>query len=529
MQYIQIMKALKLLLILLVIAACNSPKSATSSKSETVNNSDKPNILLITLDDMNWDSPASFGGYILDLTPHIDGLAKRGVQFNNAYVQAPNCSPSRVVIQTGLYPHQSGMRGFYFVENNIETLSGILKENGYYTGVLNKKADSSIHPDYDAFWDEHSSFPGIEKRSAKVYGNQFENFLKSAEKSDQPYYCVVNIADPHKPFFNDPQSKEKGFDKFKPSKIYTYNDVKVPEFLPETPEIKQQVLNYVNSVRRGDDCIGEVLRVLNTSKNMENTIVVLLSDHGMPFPYAKSTVYQNGLKTPMIVSWPKQISAKEENDQLVSAIDIAPTLLDIAGIEKPAYMSGTSFYQVLNTVSPQDETPYVFGQYDENAGGVPRPSRTAISKQYGYVFNPWATGNYKFISASTHQPAYKQMRRMADVNEDIKKRFNFWIYRTVEEFYDYQNDPNAMHNLIDHPDYQNEIKQHRKALLSHMQSTKDYALVAFENRDNTTFLNQWMEKEIEEANWRSKNIKWKRWKNHMGKTKGNTQFYNVTK
>ena len=91
---------------------------------------EKPNILLITLDDMNWDTPASFGGIIPDLTPNIDRLAEDGIKFNNAYVQAPNCSPSRVAIQTGLYPYQSGMRGFYYVEDNVETLPKILKNNG---------------------------------------------------------------------------------------------------------------------------------------------------------------------------------------------------------------------------------------------------------------------------------------------------------------------------------------------------------------------------------------------------------------
>lgn len=489
---------------------------------------DKPNILLITLDDMNWDTPAIYGGNIPDLTPSIDRLANEGIRFENAYVQAPNCSPSRVVIQTGLYPHQSGMRGFYYVKDNVSTLPEILKENGYYTGVLNKKADSSLSPDFDMYWDESSSIPGGAKRSAEKYSELMNGFLKRASRKEKPFYCVVNIADPHKPFFNDKKSKQNGFDKFKPSKIYTHDDVQIPEFLPKTPIIKQQVLNYVNSVKRGDDCIAEVLKALEESKLSKNTIVILLSDHGMPFPYAKSTVYQNGVKTPMIVRWPGKIAEATVNKtDLVSAVDLAPTILDITQLPVPETFEGHSFQQSLFN---KNEKPneFVFAQYDENAGGIPRPSRTVISKKYGYIFNPWATGDYKFISAATHQQTYKQMKRLSDSNKDIKKRFDFWIHRTVEELYDYEKDPNALNNLIDDPAYNEVLEELRQQLQLHLASTSDYVLEAFKNRDNKQCLNSWMENQLEEALERQKTIKWKRYKNKSGPTKNNSQLYKVS-
>lgn len=136
------------------------------------------------------------------------------------------------------------------------------------------------------------------------------------------------------------------------------------------------------------------MHTLESSGLDENTIVILLSDHGMPFPYAKSTIYQNGVKTPMIVVWPGKIGKATVNEtDLVSAIDIAPTLLDIAGLSVPQTFEGRSFQQSLfnKNTNPNE---YVFAQYDENAGGVPRPSRTIISERFGYVFNPWATGDY---------------------------------------------------------------------------------------------------------------------------------------
>jgi len=487
----------------------------------------KPNILLITLDDMNWDSPGSYGGIIPDLTPAIDELAENGIKFENAYVQAPNCSPSRVVIQTGMYPHQSGMRGFYYVQDNVETLPEILMDNGYFTGVLNKKADSSLSPDFYEYWDISTTIGGGDKRSAYEYEVLVDNFLNKAKRKDRPFYCVVNIADPHKPFFNDPKSQKKGFDKFKPSKIYTLDDVEIPEFLPETDLIKQQVLNYYNSVRRGDDCVASVMQTLKASGLDKNTIVILLSDHGMPFPYAKSTIYQNGVKTPMIVTWPGNIEKSTVNEtDLVSAIDIAPTILDITNLPVPESFEGKSFQQSLfNRNSEPNE--YVFAQYDENAGGIPRPSRTIISQKYGYVFNPWATGDYKFISAATHQKTYKQMRRLSDSDENIKKRFEFWIHRTVEELYDYENDPNALNNLIDNPAYKEVVQQLREELHQHMKNTNDYVLRAFENKDDHSYLNSWMKEQLENAFERQKTIKWKRWKNKSGKTKNNKALYSV--
>jgi len=486
----------------------------------------KPNILVITLDDMNWNSPHSYGGNIPDLTPRIDQLAEEGIKFEKAYVQAPNCSPSRVVIQTGLYPHQSGARGFYYVKDNIQTLPEILKANGYFTGIINKLDDSSLSPDFENYWDDKSGPDGGgEKYNAQKYKELTSKFLFKAERKKQPFYCVVNVADPHKPFFNDEIAKEKNFDNYKPSKIFTLEDIKVPDFLPETPEIKQQVLNYYNSVKRADDVVGAILEALKTTELHNNTIVIFLSDHGMPFPYAKSSIYQNGLKTPLIISWPGKIAKSTVNkNDLVSAVDMAPTILEMAEIPNHHKFAGKSFYKSLFAEDP-DSTSYVFGQFDENANGIVRPSRTAISKRFGYIFNPWATQKYQFVSDATYHPTYNQMQILSKTDESVKKRFNFWIYRSVEELYDYDNDPNALINLIDDPTYQDILITLRKQLEEHMIKTNDYALDAFQNKENIPYLNAWMEKQIEDSDKRSKTIKWKRYRNSSGATKNNKQLY----
>lgn len=515
------------LLLLFAFVACTSSKTSQQKTTEASTSSNQPNILLVTLDDMNWNTPASYGGSIADLTPNIDKFAQNGIKFENAYVQAPNCSPSRVVIQTGLYPHQSGTRGFYYVQDHVKTLPEMLRANGYFTGVINKKADSSLSPDFENYWDDVSG-PGQKgKYDAKKYNELTRNFIAKAKKNKKAFYGVVNIADPHKPFFNDDIAVKKGFDEQEPSKIYTLDDIELPGFLPDTDNqvIRQQYLNYINSSRRADDVVGGVLQSLEESGVAENTLVIFLSDHGMPFPYAKSSVYQNGVKTPMIVSWPDKIEKGSINEtDLVSAVDIAPTLLDIVGAEIPNTLPGKSFRESLfnSNTNPRE---YVFAQFDENAGGVPRPLRTIISEKYGYIFNPWATGKYEFISDATHHPTYKQMRKLSNADENIKKRFDFWVYRAVEELYDYENDPNAMNNLIDDPEYKDVVEKLRKELQSQMEKTNDYVLDAFVNRADKPYLNTWMQDQLDEATVRRKTIKWKRYKNKSGPTKKNKALY----
>ncbi len=485
----------------------------------------KPNVLFITVDDMNWNSIGAYGCQIPEITPNIDRLAEGGMRFEQAYVQASNCSPSRNVFQTSRYPHQSGMRGFFYVEAGFKTLPEVLKESGYITGVINKAADSSLSPDFEKYWDVNLKFNGAEKRSAISYGQQMEKFLSTVEEEKQAFYCVVNVADPHKPFFNDIKSKKQGFDAFAPSKVFSIDEVEVPVFLPDAPKVKQEVLNYYNSVKRGDDCVGAILEVLKKSQYHDKTIVIFVSDHGMPLPYAKSSVYPNGIRTPWIIAWPGEIEAGAVNTvNMISAIDFMPTVLDIAGIKQPSGVEGQSFYQALKG-KELTSSEYVFAQFDENAGGVPRPSRTVLTKKYGYVFNAWATGKYPFKCSADAYATHKYMKAQANSNQQVKERYVHWVYRCVEELYDYENDPNALNNLIDDPEYKDIANQLRTELEKQMQATNDYLLPAFKVRNNKEALNIWMQEEDRKAKQRAEQLQWKRYKNRRGATKGHIQLY----
>ena len=493
--------------------------------AQDLSNASRPNVLLVTVDDMNWNSVGAYGASLPNLTPSIDALAQEGMRFERAYVQAPNCSPSRSVFQTSLYPHQSGIRGFFYAKPNNETLPEILKANGYFTGVLNKAADSSLSPDFERYWDVTKSLSGANKRSAGVYGELLEGFLSKVLKEEKPFYCVINIADPHKPFYNDAQSKKMGFDVFGPSKLYDSDDIELPTFLPNHPKIKQEMQNYIHSVKRADDCFRAIKNTLNRSKFAKNTIVVFISDHGMPFPYAKSSLYENGLRTPWIVSWPNKTTPGSVNHtELISAIDFMPTILDCLALPIPEKSQGISHKEAILGEESRNAR-FVFGQFDENSGGIPRPSRTVISKSYGYIFNAWATGKYPFTSAASSHPTYKTMRQMAQHHQEVKERFDHWLYRSVEELYDYEKDPNALYNLIDNPAYSEVVDEMRQELRTWMKNTNDYLLPAFDNKENPKKLNRWMENQIKQAEVRTKKYKWKRGKNQSGSTKANKALF----
>lgn len=488
-----------------------------------------PNILLITVDDMNWNSIGAFGNSIKDITPHIDGLAAEGVRFDKAYVAAANCAPSRVAIQTGLYPQQSGARGFYYIDDSSkETIATLLKGAGYITGVLNKSADTNPSPDNDKYWDHRSGFKKVDKYSATAYGAKSAAFYQKAAHAGKPFYHVVNIADPHKPFYNDPISRKKGFDVNVPSRIIQPEEIEVPSFLPDLPGVRKDLLNYYNSVKRADDCVGAVLKALESKGLTEQTLVIFLSDHGMPFPMAKSSVYDNGLHTPLIMQWEGGLEGGQVIDQqIVSVVDLLPTIMEVTGLKLPRdqpYL-GQSLLGIMQQKKPSRKTRYAFGNFDENSKGVPNPMRSAISNRWNYVFNAWGTGAERFQSAAMWHLTYKTMKKNAEKNEDIAAMVQHIDYRTVEELYDLTVDSNCRNNLAQDPKYKSDLEQMRAALRDHMVQTNDYLLEAFDVKEDINALNAFMDRQRVESMYRAQNLIWKRATNQAGPAKDNTGLF----
>ncbi|WDE96678.1 sulfatase [Lentisphaera profundi] len=485
----------------------------------------QPNILFITVDDMNWDSVGVYGSKLPEITPNIDSIANEGMLFERAYVQASNCSPSRVVFQSGRYPSSSGMRGFYMVNANYPMLPEVLKNNGYFTAVINKPRDTSFSGDYEKYWDQSIILKGAEKRGAQVYAQGMKDFFSLLDEKNKAFYCLVNIADPHKPFYQDPKSTESGFDEYGPSRIYTSSEITIPEFLPKHPGVKIEMRNYYNSVKRADDCVGAILKSLKDSSYEENTIVIFVSDHGMPLPFAKSSLYQNGIRTPWVMKWPEKIKpGSKDTEHMISAVDFFPTILNICGIRKVKGLEGRSFLPLIQGKT-QKYRDHIFAEFNENAIGLVYPTRAVHNKKFAYIFNPWSDGKRTFSSASSFHKSYKVIKELAKTDPTVAKRFNHLSFRELEELYDLENDPDCLNNLAKNPAYQTQLKQLRAKLSQHMSKIGDYALEAIKKRESANELVQFMQEQDMQSIKRAEVIQWKRHKNRVGGTGKNTELF----
>jgi N-sulfoglucosamine sulfohydrolase len=199
----------------------------------------QPNILFITVDDMNADSLGVYGCPVKDTTPNLDALAGQGMRFEHAHVQAPNCTPSRNVFQTGRYPQNSGVEGFYDVEVDFPILPDLLKANGYYTGIWGKVADTTPRSNYD--WDKVINTYGKgNAKNAEAIQKAALRFIRESQQGEKPFYLVMNISDPHHPLFGTKASQKKNYDLYPPSRIYTADEVEVPGFLPDIPGVREE-------------------------------------------------------------------------------------------------------------------------------------------------------------------------------------------------------------------------------------------------------------------------------------------------
>lgn len=223
--------------VFLRLAACTGISGiASMSRARQEPTAKRPNILFITVDDMSCDSVGVFGCKVKDTTPNLDRLAGEGVRFTYAHVQAANCVPSRNVMQTGRYPHTSGVEGFYKARTDFPILPDLMSVNGYFTAIKGKISHSTPYQPYP--WDMTMD-PEQEKRAGKGKAQTFFNFTRDAiaasDKSRKPFYMLVNIVDPHKPFYAMDKTSKVAPDKNKPSRVFTADDVVVPGFLPDLP------------------------------------------------------------------------------------------------------------------------------------------------------------------------------------------------------------------------------------------------------------------------------------------------------
>jgi N-sulfoglucosamine sulfohydrolase len=339
----------------------------------------RPNILLITADDLNWNSVGSYGCKTPECTPNIDALAAEGLRFNFGHVTIAVCQPSRGALMTGRYPHKSGQEGFHFINHrrDVPLLPELLREAGYLNGIIGKAWHSTPRQDFQ--WDFYEDMEDLGwGRDRELYHGFTRQFLAMAGDQGKPFFLMANTHDPHRPFHgNDADLYGKdGITYPPPSRVYAAEEVEVPGFLPDIPEVRWEIAEYASSVRRCDDVVGRILDALKETGMYDSTLIMFLSDNGMAFPFSKTNCYLHSTKTPWIVRWPGQVTPGTVNQEhFISGIDFLPTVLEAIGHTAPEGVDGTSFLSVLRNQKSRSRNR-VFTQFHQTAGLRTRISRS---------------------------------------------------------------------------------------------------------------------------------------------------------
>jgi N-sulfoglucosamine sulfohydrolase len=442
------------------------------------------NILLFTADDMNFDSSGVYGGPVKDLTPHIDRLAAQGLRFEHAYTVVAVCQPSRQVMLTGLYPHRNGSMGFFPLDPEVRTLNDQLHDAGYLISTLGKNAH---HQPAEKFHADPAT-DGISRHPAKL-AEATRVFLRTAREQGRPFFHNVNCYDPHRPFIgmrgpDDLADGEAPSRRVSPAEI-----TRVPAFLEDLPEIRRELAGYYTSVRRLDDALGAVLKVLDEEGFADNTLVVFWGgDHGMSFPFGKSNVYENSSRGALIMRRPGMTKpGSVDRAHLVSTLDFTPTLLDAAGLPPISGVDGRSFLPAIRgeAMSGWDK---VFTFYNAAFGNRWLPMRCIRTRDRAYIWNAWSDGKKKYQTENMAGLTWKAMLAAAATDPALKARTDFYLHRVPEEFYDLAKDRAERNNLIADPSRQPEIDAMRGELLALMRRTGDPFAEAFAARDDKTLV-----------------------------------------
>lgn len=484
-----------------------------------------PNILLIVADDLNCSTTPMFGCKVPDLMPNIENLSKEGMLFKRAHIVSGASQVSRGGIMTGLYPHNSGIDGFYHTDKDIPTFQETLQANNYRIGIAAKVSHST--PKATIEWDYTVDGQDIHQgRDPQVYYDSMTKFISDCKKEGKPFFFMANSIDPHRPFAGSLQEKQKMGTKRSypdPERFYKPEEIEVPRFVPDLPEVRVEVAQYFSSVKRLDQTVGMVLKALKDTGMEDNTIVIFLSDNGMSLPFAKTCSYLHSTHTPLIVKYPGVTKPGSIDDtHFVNGIDFMPTILEAASIPVPDGLDGKSYLPLLGG-KKQSNRDYIFTEFTENSGRTREPMRAVQNERYGYIYNVWSNGSYEFKSETTAGLTFTAMQNAATNDPAIKERVDMFVHRQPEEFYDYEKDPDALHNLINDPAYSKQIGKYRAMMEKHLEQTNDPVLQPFRNRNNAEFVNQYMQNQLaivkkrmqEDASYKNRkesNVKYKKQK-----------------
>lgn len=436
-----------------------APKPQPVRKIETTPLEKRPNILFAIADDWGHSHAGAYGDAVVK-TPAFDRIAREGVLFNHAFVSSPSCTPSRGAILTGKFHWQlKGAANLWSVfPDEFTTYPERLKKEGYFTGHQGKA------------WGPGKAETAGRKLAGKRF-RDFDQFLKS--RPDKTPFCYwLGTSDPHRPF-KAGSGKASGMDLSK---------IRVPGFFPDSETIRGDIADYYVEVQRFDALVGKALKSLEGAGELDNTIIVMTSDHGMPFPRCKSNLYDSGVRVPLAIRYGAGFPRGRTVDDFVSLVDLAPLFLEVGGVLPPLDEEGRKEEdRVLLSILKSSKTGFVLGRHRRgmvfgkerhvpaqeapDKGGY--PSRGLRSKGFLFIRNyrpdrwPNGTPNYKkaavpgaWYADTDNGPTKAYMINNRDKNAIHRKLYNAaFAKRPAVELYDLSEDPYQLNNVAKDPKY----------------------------------------------------------------------------
>ena len=456
---------------------------------------DRPNILICISDDVSFPHASAYGSKMVS-TPAFDRIEASGVLFNNAFCPAPGCSPSRAAFLTGRQIwmiEEAGTHASYF-QSKYRSFPEVLAEAGYFSGSVGK----GWAPGNFQKHGRKQNPAGRSYSSKNGYVAGFRKFLEE-QPDNQPFCFWFGSSDAHRSF-----RKGAGLEKGK-----TLEQADVPGFLPDHPEIRSDLLDYAFEVERFDDDCDQMLKILEATGQLENTLVIITSDNGMPFPRAKANCYEYGVHMPLAISWSKQIPKSRVWNDLVGFVDLTATIYEAAGVTPPVEFPvvGKSLLADLKSdasgIADPKRDAVFFGRERHSSSrfnSLGYPQRAIRTQQYLFVHNlapeRWPAGpGQRFDSVTYTADGTIISSKLSDqhagyhdidgcpslsflVQNHDDPEFGKYLQWSVarrpeEELFDIQKDPDCLNNLAGNPEFLDIRKRLQERLMAELKATGD--------------------------------------------------------
>jgi uncharacterized sulfatase len=446
---------------------------------------DQPNILIVINDDQSWLECSAYGNSSIP-TPHFDRVARSGVLFTHGYTSAPSCAPARAALLTGrnFWELEQGAFIQAWLPVKFATVPEVLEPAGYHAGYTGKGWGPGVKEPTGRRADPAGKpWNGIKLKAPPPGINPIDyaaNFAKFLEErpAGKPFYFWAGLTEPHHPHGkNNHQKLGLGPDA-----------VKVPGFLPDTPGVRRHRANYLYEVRYADEVLGKLLKLLEQRGELDNTLVIATADNGTPVPRAKTNVYDWGVRVPLAMMWPARVPAGRTVGDFVNFADLAPTILEAAGLPVPPDMSGRSALGVLTSrssgrVDPTRDFTVAGLEWHGDLPPCGLAARMIRDEQFQYVVNYSAAPRLQFSKDAQPDDDFKNSAESLDVtallsahrNHPEIKRFVALIQapRPREELYDCAADPDQLRNLAEAPEFAGVKQQLRAKLEAYQRATRD--------------------------------------------------------